>query len=88
LAAAKSLAVPRPLAHQELSRTLPSEDAQQIARGQMLHSCNTASCIDATLFEKIGNLEVLPSGGHIVIPSSAGIACFAVQSGSVGALGD
>ena len=41
-----------------------------------------ASCIQATLFEKIDEMEFPPLGGHIVIRGFIGIACLAVQSDS------
>src|SRR6516225_6582158 len=50
-------------------------------------SVAAARCIQATLFEKIDEIEFPPLGGHIVIQGFSGIACLAVQSGSSGVSG-
>jgi hypothetical protein len=56
-----------------------TEDARQ--------SVGATSCIQATLFEKIDEMQFPPLGGHIVIQGFSGVTCLAVQSGSSGASG-
>jgi hypothetical protein len=53
----------------------------------MRNNSVAASCIQATLFEKIDEMEFPPLSGHILIRGFTGVACLSVQFGSSGASG-